>query len=997
MNQTRFDRIDALLEDALAVKPAARASWLKEACGADEALRREVEALLGLEEVAAQLPEHADLAGVFAEEAAAFTGQQLSHYRIEERLGVGGMGEVWRAWDELLKRAVALKFLPAAFNADPERVRRFEQEANAASQLNHPNIITIHEIGEAGGAHFIATEYVEGQTLRRWLTDPETKQPRRLSVAQTLDFAIQIASALKAAHAAWIVHRDIKPENIMVRGDGLVKVLDFGIAKLNEKDEGGRMKDEAEEPPSIHPSSFRLHPSLTATGTILGTASYMSPEQARGETLDGRTDVFSLGLVLYEMITGARLLAGATLAEATNSLLSDQEPLLAHAKFDHAPKELERVIRKTLRRDRAERYASAGELLDDLNRLKEQLANRASRRLVKVAALGLLLAALFVVAAAKLSVHETWDERVLRDGHTAAVRQAVFSPDGRRLVSGGEDGQVIVWNFARRERLAIFKAHAGWVTSVAFSPDGKWFATSGDDQTVIVWDAVRLAQVTVLREHQWAVASVAFSPDGRRLAACSGGSQGRTILWESGSWRKASEAPLKFSCGNLVFSPDGRRLMSSSALQTWDLIAGKEVTGYLDPSWGGIAAAVSPDARSLVNMGSGGLVKFVDLTKRRLLGHYRVHQSLGGAVAFSPNGRWVASGAGDIVLWEAATRTKLARFEHAALVRGLAFSPDGRWLVSTHEDGAILLWDVVERERVANFNEHSAPVFTVAWAPDGKRLASASEDRSVIIWDAATGRKDAVLVGHASRVMAVAFSSDGSWIASSEYDGATIVWDLARHQARSRFTYEEYNSSGLAISPDGRWVANTHGVYESAGGRQVVDLQVRGLLRGAISKVAFSADGRRLACVVSSYGQILLWDVEQWRLLSHLELVHLQLTSLSFSPDSKWLVTGENEQGVRLWQVEPLQEIVLLGRHAARIKSVAFSPDGTQVASAGDDKTIALWDVVGRKLITKIGLHTAPVYAVAFSPDGRQLISGEHDHSVRLYTRRRTLWGMNWD
>ncbi len=179
---------------------------------------------------------------------------------------------------------------------------------------------------------------------------------RRLSVAQTLDFAAQIASALKAARAAWIVHRDIKPENIMVRGDGLVKVLDFGIAKLNEKDEGGRMKDEEKGGAAqVHPSSLIFHPSLTAAGTILGRASYMSPEQARGETLDGRTDVFSLGLVLYEMVTGARLLTGATLAEAANPLLEAQEPLPLHAKFEQAPKELERIIRRALRRERAER------------------------------------------------------------------------------------------------------------------------------------------------------------------------------------------------------------------------------------------------------------------------------------------------------------------------------------------------------------------------------------------------------------------------------------------------------------------------------------------------------------------------------------------------------------------------------------------------------------------------------------------------------------------
>src|SRR5581483_9894964 len=222
-------------------------------------------------------------------------------------------------------------------------------------------------------------------------------------------------------------HRDIKPENIMVRADGLVKVLDFGIAKLGQSDEPGR-GDAATRQHGDVDASF------TVPGAVMGTASYMSPEQARGEPLDGRTDIFSLGAVFYEMVTGERLFTGATRAEALQAARGGPTAS-PHYRFEHAPKELERIIRKALRYDRNERYASAGEMLVELESLKRRQENRTSRRVAKVSALALLAVMLLAAIATLTSRGEVWDEHVLRDGHTAAVRRAVFSPDGRLLVS----------------------------------------------------------------------------------------------------------------------------------------------------------------------------------------------------------------------------------------------------------------------------------------------------------------------------------------------------------------------------------------------------------------------------------------------------------------------------------------------------------------------------------------------------------------------------------
>src|SRR5688572_23126995 len=237
MDYQRWKQIEELLQRALDLAPSERVPFLEHACGRDKTLRSAVEALLSKEADAASFME-SPAAALFAEQInppSSAPPSQISHYRIKARIGEGGMGEVYRARDEILGRVVALKMLPGEFVSHPERVQRFEQEAFAASRLNHPNIITIFEIIHTNEAHFIVEEFVEGQTLRELLTVPESRKSRSIDVDKAIEIAIQIAGALKAAHTAWIIHRDIKPENIMVRQDGLVKVLDFGIAKLGEQ------------------------------------------------------------------------------------------------------------------------------------------------------------------------------------------------------------------------------------------------------------------------------------------------------------------------------------------------------------------------------------------------------------------------------------------------------------------------------------------------------------------------------------------------------------------------------------------------------------------------------------------------------------------------------------------------------------------------------------------------------------------------------------------
>jgi serine/threonine protein kinase/tetratricopeptide (TPR) repeat protein len=278
-------------------------------------------------------------------------GTKLGRYEIRSILGTGGMGEVYLAHDAQLDRTIALKLLRSDVASDTQRMRRFIQEAKAASSLNHPNILTIHEIGQSDSIHFIATELIDGETLRERMTKA------RLRLTETLDIAIQVAGALAAAHAAGIVHRDIKPENIMVRRDGYVKVLDFGLAKLTEY---------------LSANSDATTMMNTEPGLIMGTVSYMSPEQVRGQNLDVRTDIWSLGCVVYEMIAGRVPFTGETSSDVI-SLILQKEPLPLTRYSPEVPGEMERILTKTLRKDAEERYQTIKDLLLDLKTLKQEL------------------------------------------------------------------------------------------------------------------------------------------------------------------------------------------------------------------------------------------------------------------------------------------------------------------------------------------------------------------------------------------------------------------------------------------------------------------------------------------------------------------------------------------------------------------------------------------------------------------------------------------------
>jgi eukaryotic-like serine/threonine-protein kinase len=364
MTPARLQTIEEIFRAALDQSPDQIGAFLETACEGDEVLRRKVEALLASRQRAGGFIETSavGLATKIMQNGQAdlLVGRTIGHYKLSESIGTGGMGDVYLATDVTAGRKAALKLLPTRFTGDAERLKRFQQEARAVVRLNHPNILTVYEIGEDHSIHYIASELIEGETLRERLARG------RMQLNEAVDVAIQVISALAAAHQAGIVHRDIKPENIMLRPDGYVKVLDFGIAKLAESAFAEATADRQRPMTLIG----------TILGSVLGTVRYMSPEQACGAPVDKRTDIWSLGVVLYEMVTGHAPFTGDTPREVMSAILEKEPPPLT-SYIKHSPAELQQIVSKTLRKDRRERYQSAGEMLQALENLRRNLESKA--------------------------------------------------------------------------------------------------------------------------------------------------------------------------------------------------------------------------------------------------------------------------------------------------------------------------------------------------------------------------------------------------------------------------------------------------------------------------------------------------------------------------------------------------------------------------------------------------------------------------------------------
>ncbi len=798
MTSGRWRQVEDLFHSALDRAPRERAAFLDAACADDRALRLQVEGLL----------ESFDEAGDFIEKPAlddalpsstkpptpseSLIGHKIGNYEILALIGAGGMGEVYLARDARLDRQIALKILPAQFTQDPAQVERFEREARAASALNHPNIITIHEIGQEGDLHFIATEFIEGRTLREIIAN------ERIQLRESLAIVIQIAGALQAAHAAGVVHRDVKPENVMARGDGLVKLLDFGLAKPAEGDCGLRIADcglRVDKTPNLdfestvertHKSAIRnpqsAIPQRTDPRMLMGTLAYLSPEQARGDKVDHRTDVFSLGVTLYEMVAGARPFSGANSGDILDAILNREPEPIA---IGESSAELYRIIGRALKKDRRARYQNAGDLRDDLQRLARQIEaaeetgfGKKSRprwwsgALTKEAALAAVIAVAIVA----------W-----------VVWRAVASKPGDVSTPGPSP-----WIDAVSTKLTGYPGHEMFPS---LAPDGRSFVFSRyrDNQYDIFLQRVGEAEARNLtadsNEDDW---MAAFSPDGSRIAFRSERDGGGVFLMDAdgGNLRRLTKEGF-----NPAWSPDGKEIVYATS------------------------AANSPHARN--NARSRLLAINVETRERRLIdigsGKDAVQPS------WSPNGARIAYWGlrdtdRDIWTVPAAGGEPAPVTNDEATDWNPVWSPDGKYLYfASDSHGAMRFWRLPIDQttgRVIGEREAVTGAGAESWHPtfsrDGKRLAYVNyivkENIQRVMFDpqkgAIVGAMTPITSGE-RRVTAPELSPDGQWLAFYTFGSPQEDLFVARRDGSEsrQLTNDRRRDRVPRWSPDGKRIA----------------------------------------------------------------------------------------------------------------------------------------------------------------------------------------------
>ena len=526
MNRERWKQIEELFDAVLELPEARREEFLSERCGADDDLKSEVLSLLRAEPGADDFLEISAM-NLMAKEIAqeengatgySLIGKKFGTYKIEKPIGAGGMGEVFLAHDEKLDRKVALKLLPAEFAADPERLKRFAREARMISALNHPYIVTIYDVGSFEGINYIATEFVEGETVRELIN-------RDADLKETLSIVSQTCEALAAAHKAGIIHRDIKPENIMIRPDGFVKVLDFGLAKLNE------------------PAEFQQSLSnYTLKGVIIGTPAYMSPEQVTGGKIDHRTDLWSVGVILYEMLAGKNPFRGESRQATFQKILSD-EPSPVTLLNDKVPAELDRILSKALEKDADVSYQSALDLRADLKRVRREIdsspslqsasAEQKGSREVKKPRRNFLLPAFGILALALIGFG-IWffvfraDQTDAIDWSKATNVQLTFeqgveyfptlSPDGKSFAYASDASgtfDIFVQRVGGKNATNLTKDSPADDTQPAFSPDGEQIAFRSERESEGIYlvglSGENLRRVADFGYHP------SWSPDGKEI------------------------------------------------------------------------------------------------------------------------------------------------------------------------------------------------------------------------------------------------------------------------------------------------------------------------------------------------------------------------------------------------------------------------------------------------------------------------------------------------
>ena len=905
MTPERHRQIGEIYHAVLEVAPEERAALLERSCAGDELLKREVESLIASHEQSSDfiaIPALAVAAGLITRRDS-LLGQTVANFHVLSLIGEGGMGEVYLAEDTRLGRRVALKLLSPAFTSDADRMRRFTQEARAASALNHPNILTVHDIGRANGFDFIATEFIEGETLRPLMGQ------RRLLLTESLDIAAQVAGALAAAHSAGVIHRDIKPENIMLRPDGYVKVLDFGLAKLSGP--GFEAGNEASTIARVD----------TNPGVVMGTVQYMSPEQARGRNVDARTDVWSLGVVLYEMIANRSPFEAETQSDTIVSIL-EKEPTPLTLLTPPAPAELQRIVSKALAKDKEERYQTAKEMATDLRRLRQQLDVQVELERSSLAEGSSEIAASTgdrVVQASAQEQGVTKTELLSPAVPTSSLEFAVTEIKRHKagvalagiilivtLIGGGYG---LYWLLSRNkakmaaplEAMKITRlTNEGTAREAAISRDARYVAyvlRDGEKETIRVHQVATNSDLVIVTAMEGVCLGLTFSPDGDYIYYVTLSEPSASIaLVESRAKGTLYQVPVLGGTPRklianvdspITFSPDGQRFaFVRSELdrdETAIIVANRDGSDERR-----LAARPAPD-------------------------YYLGRGRFGGGPAWSPDGKVIASVVGRFdhqqVVAVSATDGKETPIGSQSLrgIGRLSWLPDSSGLLMVGVDLRFfpqlfeISYPVGEIRKVTNdLNIYNG----VSLDADGRFLVTVQTDaRTHHLWVVGPGEGS----GSAKKIASMRGTGEGSWTP----DGRLVYVAMAN---------ERWNL----------WVANHDGTENK---------QLTSFTNQVNVRPSVSPSGRHIVFVSDAAGPRNIWRVE----IDGSNAVRLTSndkdTWPTCSPDGRWVVYSSPSSGKpSLWKVpfdggEPIQ----LTSSNFSFTAPSVSPDGTMIAFADRD------------------------------------------------------------
>ena len=847
-------------------------------------------------------------------------GENFLNYKVLSRIGTGGMGEVFLARDTNLGRKVAIKILRKKYGQDKEGLRRFIQEAKTSSALNHPNIITIYEIGEYEDSNYISSEYIEGKTLHARLG----KEPMQLN--EILRIAMQVVEAISAAHAAGIIHRDIKPENVMVRADGYVKVLDFGLAKLTEQNNySGEFDNESETMVETNP------------GMILGTVAYMSPEQARGREIDSRSDIWSVGVVLYEMITGIRPFTGETTSDVLAAILRSHPPDMEPY---GVPIELEHIVSKALRKDRDERYQNIRDMLIDLKDLARELdlesrSGRVSLRntggrglapsTAEISQQPVSTAEVLGPATHSISDLVISQFRLHPKGMTASVAMLIVA-----LASGvvgfklWYDRPAAAHSFEKMKLSKLTSIGNVNPGTVAVSPDGKYIAYSAKQagkESLWVRHVATSGNVEIVPEASGDYIGLTFTPDGNHVyfvEKINDGSRVVRVPVLGGEQRKVAED----SSGPVTFSPDGKSF-----------------------------AYVRKDDAMIIADADGGNSKTLAVPAD---GNFWVYS------AWSPDGKRIVTT--EISPSDSKSRLKAINVEDGTIetiasppwtaVRGIAWRNDGSELLVTARNEEVpqqQIWSVSYPDgAIARVTNDLGIYIGLSGTADGANILSIQMSRKSGLWLAKPAAKDGVPIVSADETGAglsgISTFSDGRVVYTARSLGATDIWvSDAAGKSKRQLTFDSRNNFWPSVSTDGKRI-----VFSSN-------------RTGRLNIWQMDADGGNQIAVTDSLG------IDE---------------KPSFTPDGKWIVFQRVEVSGKttIWKVpsaggEPIQLTTVLS------KSPAVSPDGKYVAcsywpgGSGTPPKVALIPIDGgqpERLLDLRSVAASPKFE--WSADGRGFV-----------------------